>query len=340
MSRIIFPEGEQKRWLESAIVKSNLNLGKFALMCGVSSRTIRDWKREKYSISEKVASVILNRYFLKLPKSIKVVTDYWYVSKGAHMGGLERYKLYGPLGNIETRIKGGTISQLRRKEFPEKYRLLGCNVRKEFPPLKESVEFAEMTGIILGDGGMTSNQLVITLNRKTDFGYVPYVCNLSKIVFGEMFRVRNRNYDGGVDLSLSGINLIESLSKFELYKGDKVRRQVDFPKWIWKKNIYQRCCVRGLTDTDGCVFVHFHTTKGIKYRNLRICFSSKSLPLLKSVSRVLSNEKIKHFVNIKYGILNVYDLKHIVKYATIIGFSNPKHSNKYKEHLLYNRRLV
>lgn len=69
--------------------------------------------------------------------------DFWYVTKGARKGALRRLELYGDLGTPEGRRKGGINSQLRRKENPEKYRLLGCNLRKKFKIEKSSIEFAE-----------------------------------------------------------------------------------------------------------------------------------------------------------------------------------------------------
>lgn len=260
MTRLTFPKGVQKDWIENVITKSGQTIDNLASLSKVCPRTFRDWRREKYSISEKAANTISIKYSIDVPKSVKKVDDYWYVFKGAKIGGLKRFEKYGLLGNIETRIKGGRISQLRRKQNPEKYRLLGCNVRKDFLQLRESSHFAEMTGIILGDGGITDYQIRVTLDKKNDKEYVSYVCGLSKIVFGESFRVHNRKNDGAVDLSLSGINLINNLSDFEIYKGDKIKRQIDFPKWIWKKKIYQQLCVRGLVDTDGCVFLHFHSS--------------------------------------------------------------------------------
>src|SRR3989344_7845843 len=145
MARLKFAIGEQGKWLRTAIIRSNLNLEEFAQICGVSSRTIRDWKREKYLISDKVAQTISNTFYLKIPKQITKIDDYWYVSKGAHIGGLKRFKLYGQLGDVASRVKGGIVSQLRRKQNPEKYRLLGCKVRKEFIQIKKSTKLAEKT---------------------------------------------------------------------------------------------------------------------------------------------------------------------------------------------------
>ncbi len=339
MARLVFIKGEQCKWLNTAIVKSNLNAEEFAVLCKVSSRTIRDWKREKFLIPEKVAELINIKCDLGLPSNITKIDEYWYVTKGARLGGLKRHKLYGLLGDIESRRKGGLISQSNRKQNPVKYKLLGCNVRKEFIPIKKSSQFAEMTGIILGDGGITDNQLTVTLDRVTDSDYIPYVRNLSQIVFGEMFKKNYRKHDRGVDLCLSGINLIENLYKFQLTKGDKIARQINFPVWIWDKIIYQRLCVRGLIDTDGCVFIHRHKVGTTTYQHLRISFSSKSHPLLDSISKVLDIEKIKHYVSHKFGTINIYDLSHIKKYVKKIGFSNLKHINKYQTYLMYNQQI-
>lgn len=339
VGRVIFSKGEQRKYIEEILKTSGLSLDNLALVCGVSSRTFRDWKREKFSISQKAVNIISHEFHLDPPIQGKVVDDHWYIQKASKMGGQRKYELYGPPGSIESRKKGGVVSQLRRKQNPERYRKLGCNVRKEFATFKKSIHLAEMTGIILGDGGITKYQLKITLDKKTDILYIPYVCNLANLLFGEKFNVHERNHDGAVDLSLSGINLIESLSEFGLEKGNKIKRQIDFPRWIWEKDIYQIKCVRGLVDTDGCVFIHRHEIKGTKYQNLGIGFTSKSIPLLKSVSKVLLAKKIKHFVNFNEGAIRIYDLNDIVKYSKIIGFSNPKHKSKLQSHLLYNHRL-
>lgn len=310
--------------------KTGLSSEVLARICGVSSRTFRDWMREKFTISESALLKLRERFSLSLPENIKIVPDFWYVAKGARKGALRRMEIYGPPGTLEGRKKGGRISQLRRKENPQKYKTLGCNVRKDFPDIQKSNDLAEALGIILGDGGITTYQVKVTLDRTTDREYSVFVQDLFGKVFGEKPSFSERYDDNSLHLTLSGIGLVESLSNFGVNKGNKIIMQVDFPEWIWEKLDYQIACVRGLFDTDGCIYLHYHWTKGIKYRSLGFCFTSWSVPLLNSFYRVLQKVKIKSYL--KSGRIYIYDFLEIEKYFKIFGSSNPKHTKKFIYH--------
>ncbi len=133
MPRIIFPGNTQVKYLKKIELESGLNSDQLAIICGVVGRSFRDWARGKFSLSQMALINLQNRFpKIEVPNNIKVVNDYWYTAKGGRKGAVRRFELYGPLATPEGRRKGGTVSQLRRKEDPEKYRLLGCNVRKEY----------------------------------------------------------------------------------------------------------------------------------------------------------------------------------------------------------------
>ncbi len=336
MARIIFPKGKQRQFIEELLQKKRINIDKLAKICGVSSRTIRDWKREKFTLPEKALLIIKKKLSIQDFPHIKYLPDYWYVMKGAKKGGLKRVKLYGPPGTLKGRIKGGKISQLRRKKDPEKYRLLGCNVRKKFSHIKKSRYLAEATGIILGDGGITNYQLKIYLDRLTDREYAKYVQELFKRVFGEYPKEFDNKKDNTLILTLSGANLIDNLKSIGLDKGDKIKKQVDFPRWIWEKKIYQLSCVRGLMDTDGGLYFHRHWSNGIKYRNLGLCFTSWSSPLLQSVAKVLESHNFKFSIDDNQRIY-IYALGEIKKYFDIIGTNNSKIRKKLEYHEEHDR---
>ncbi len=107
MSRIIFKKGQQSKWLNDFLV--NRNIDELANVCDVSARTFRDWRREKYTISEKALLALCKIYNVNLPKQIKYVHDFWYIAKGAKLGALKRLEAYGPLGTADGRKKGGKI---------------------------------------------------------------------------------------------------------------------------------------------------------------------------------------------------------------------------------------
>lgn len=335
MARAIFQKGEQENWIDKLLnIHNSTELAKIS---GVNPRTFRDWHRGKYNIS-KGSLLRLSKYFnAPIPTNIKYLSDYWYVSKGARKGAMRRLELYGLLGNKESRRKGGIISQQRRRENPEKYRLLGCNVRKNFAPLRESIALAETIGIVLGDGGITNSQLRITLDRTTDRKYAFFVKKLMKKVFNQVPSWYEYERDNTIDLCISGVSLIEELARWGLEKGDKILRQVDFPSWIWLKAEYQKACVRGLMDTDGGLYFHNHWTKGIKYRNLGLCFTSMSKPLLFSVAKVLTRFNMKHSTS--RNRIYIYDLKEVEKYLITFDSSNPKNKEKLRYHLSHSKIL-
>lgn len=138
MTRIIFPKGEQNNFLNEILQREKIDIDKLAKICRVSSRTIRDWRREKFTLPEKALLQIRKKINIKIPLDIKYLPDYWYVLKGAKAGGLKRLKMYGPPGTLEGRKKGGRISQLKRKIHPEWY--TNCILRKTFPQLKRSYQ--------------------------------------------------------------------------------------------------------------------------------------------------------------------------------------------------------
>lgn len=339
MGRIRFPKGEQKNWIDDVLKVSGLDTRRVAKLCGVSPRTIRDWRREKFTISESSCKILSKEFGMEIPGEATVISTYWYVAMGAKKGALKRIELYGPPGTKEGRVLGGLMSQKRRREDPEKYRLLGCNISKDFKVLKKSDKLAEMVGIILGDGGVSNYQVKITLNRETDRLYADNVASLISEAFGDYPRWYDHSGENVIDLCNSGEKLVKELDKIGILKGDKIKNQVDFPSWIWNKKSYVRACTRGLMDTDGCVYLHYHSTGGIKYRNIGICFTNHSKPLVLSFSKALTGENVKHSICDKQRRVYVYDLEEVKKYIKIFGSSNPKHVEKLKYHLSHGRRL-
>ncbi len=246
---------------------------------------------------------------------------------------MRRLELYGPLGTPEGRKKGGIVSQLRRKEDPEKYKLLGCNTRKVFRIDCTSVEFAEVTGIILGDGGITNSQLTVTLSSLVDVPYASYVQILFKKVFGETPSWRKCVCCNSIDLRLSGVNLVQELERWGFIRGDKVRHQVDLPDWIWSNPEFQKACVRGLMDTDGGCYSHKHKVNGLVYKNFGMSFSNKSLPLVLAMAKILTSLGIKFSLARKSTQIYIYSIKEIKKYFQLINSSNLKNITKFNSYL-------
>ncbi len=327
MSRVRFPSGELRIFINKLLTQTTVR--KLAKVCEVSERTIRDWKREKFTVSNRALLQIEKYFKVPFPQEVQILTNYWYIEKGAQKGGLRALELYGPPGTSEGRKKGGRISQQRRRENPVKYS--HCLIRKIFSKLVFSEQLAEVVGIILGDGNVGNWQFVVYLDLHSDRAYAQYITQLFTDVFKEKPAWYQSKKNSTIRLSLCGVNLINNLSEIGIDKGNKIRRQVDIPTWIWTKKEYKTACVRGLIDTDGGLYFHKHWIKGIKYRNLGLCFTSYSKPLLNSVSKILGTFNIKHSL-VKNKRIYVYSLKEIYNYFAIFKSSNEKLYNTLINH--------
>lgn len=337
MARVLFTSGTQEKWFKQLLDVKEVATADVARLCNVTTRTIRYWQEGKYK-PDKLAVLGVHKTFgIPLPKDIRYLPDFWYVHKGARKGALRRLALYGPPGNIESRRKGGRISQLHRRLYPERYRQLGCIVRKNYPNIQKSEALTELIGVLIGDGGITNYQVRITLSRDTDRAYATFIKKLVTQVVGETPAWYEYRRDNTIVLCLSGAEIVRKLVKLGLVKGNKIRQNVDIPRWVWKNQEYQKACLRGLIDTDGGVYFHRHTTNGIRYRNLGLCFASGSKQLIRSASKILKNFEIKHSVSGRRIFL--YDLGEVKRYFLIIGSSNPKHNKRLQLHLSKPRRI-
>ncbi len=256
MGRVTFPKGLQSKFINILLEENKINSSMLASICNVSERTIRNWKREKFTLSEKALFQIQKNFKISPPKGTKNVSDYWYAQKGALKGGLKRLALYGPPGTPEGRRKGGKISQFRRKLNPEQY--LNCNNIIDYKFPERSEELAELVGIILGDGGISTYQIKITLNVNKEEEYIEFVVSLMKRLFGKDPHQYAHKGDIVCNVTLNGVKLIDFLHRLGLKKGSKVKQQVKVPEWIQKSRERRVSCLRGLMDTDGGIFYHKH----------------------------------------------------------------------------------
>ncbi|KKP47195.1 MAG: hypothetical protein UR39_C0005G0008 [Candidatus Woesebacteria bacterium GW2011_GWA1_33_30] len=316
-SRIKFPKGEQRKFLESALQKSNLDSIKFSRLVNVSPRTIRDWKREKYNITENAVKILCNKHDIILPNNLEQLKINWQNlrSETCRIGAKARYKIYGNFSTPEGRRKGGhNALQILRK------RGLAAWCSKPYLYPKKSIRLAEFVGIMLGDGGITKEQATVTLNTVADKKYIKYVANLGKTLFGQKPKIAPRKDCKATNLRYSGINLINYLLKIGLKKGDKVKQQVSVPMWIMGSIEYKIACLRGLMDTDGCISRCTHKYKSKSYTYLNPCFANRSKPLLNFVTKTL--DELNLHPSVAGERIWLYNKASVIDYFNIVGSSN------------------
>jgi hypothetical protein len=327
MSRILLEKGVQKKFLLRVHEVNNLSWQKIAELCHVSERTLRAWRSEKYKINQESLSTLLKLPNSQIPKPMRILPEYWNIKSAAALGGIARYKKYGNPGTAYGRKLGGIKAQERFRLDPEYAQAVGIKMRKEIIYPGESEYLAEFIGILLGDGGVTKNQVRITFNRVTDTLYSKFIQNIIKKLFGISSSVIQKNSSKGDDVVVSARNLVEFLIKKGVKIGSKIRNNVDVPAWILSKREYKIACIRGLIDTDGSFYCYNHKVNNKFYFNFAMCFTNYSKALLDSAYNILTSLGFTPTRSRR----RIYLHKNIdiIRYFAIINSHNPKHVEKY-----------
>ena len=197
--------------------------------------------------------------------------------------------------------------------------------RKKVILPERSEIFAEFIGIMLGDGGINNEwQANITVNAVADKKYADYISKICLHLFGIVPTIRQRKTKQATVISLASTSVVDFLVAQGLPRGNKLSAGLKIPAWIMENREYRIACVRGLVDTDGCLYIHRHAVAGKQYRNLGFCFTSYSPNLILQVASILAENGIKP--SIPKGGRNVYlyRAESIQEYLRIFGSSNER----------------
>lgn len=330
MTRVKFLRIKPDEFFEKIQSITNLTLQKLAKICEVHQRSMSDWKNGK--------SLMPFSVFRKLHKiggfkcsSIKILPDHWHIKDAAKKGAFARYKIYGNPGTLEGRRKGGKTTCRKLLSNPELAKKIGFILRKKiYHPNKRSIKFAELIGILIGDGGITDYQVTVTLNKETDKEYVYFVVKLFRDLFHLKATTKERRDEKTCTIVISSKGLVEYLIKVGLKNGNKIKQQVDIPKWIKDDKKLKIACLRGLIDTDGSFYTDIHKIKNKYYFNPGIAFTTYSIPLFLSVKKILKDLNYH-----PTGKRNIFLRREneVIRYFKEIGFDNPKHALKFKKFL-------
>lgn len=160
----------------------------------------------------------------------------------------------------------------------------GWNIRKKVDfPERPTPELAEMIGIMLGDGGIYLNKKknyhTTIAFHKNEVSYLFYVKKLFEKFFSPYLFYVNELKDEylltNISKCVGGFMVIVGLSE-----GNKVKNKVRIPDWVFSRREFICRCIKGLFDTDGCVYR--------KYENyLQIQFKLGCFHLLESIREAL-----------------------------------------------------
>ena len=197
--------------------------------------------------------------------------------------------------------------------------------RKSVKIPKPSPSLAELFGIMLGDGGINNPwQANITLNAIRDREYSRYVMDLWERLFGIVPAVRKRKTREALVVSLASTTVVDFLGEMGLPRGNKLAQGLSIPAWIMEDRGYRIACLRGLMDTDGCLYIHRHRLGARTYRNIGLCFTSHAHKMMLQVASILSECGIVPHVSGGGRRIYLYSQDAVKKYLDVVGTSNPR----------------
>ena len=301
MTRVVFEKGRLDKYLTLCKAATDMSLPQLAKVIQVERHTLNDWRRGKILPNLEKLQEISKFSHIPLPDILETKSNNW----GSSKAGYIRQQKYGCTFSKEDRVKGGHNSQVARKENPEYYRILGCNVRNQFTFPLHNIQFAELVGILLGDGHIDKNgQFTVTL-----FTYKP--------------SLYKSKYYNAVTICFTGKDVIDFLVQSGMKIGDKVKQQVDVPEWIKNSPELSRWCLRGLMDTDGGIFTNAYKINKKSYVYPKTNFTNASQPLLNFVYQTLQENGF-HPSNKQQRKIWLYSQVESRRYLEVIGSSNDR----------------
>ena len=330
LDRLVFAKaGQQQNFLLQAREKLDTNWAGLAELVNVHPRSVRDWAREKYNISYQAALTISVGTDIRIPQTARIKRWIDHTSNAGRIGGAALIKKYNRVPQNEHH---------RQKKWREWWNTTGKYLPPQIhndplpfniPPRSEKL--AEFVGIMLGDGGITKYQLGITLHRYDDKPYSKFVKKLIQDLFHLTASSHPHKSALADTIYISRTELVEYANKkLGLVIGNKIRQQIDIPQWIKDNQKLTVACIRGLVDTDGCVFTHRYTVSGKEYVYKKLAFTSHSIPLLRSVFAALRSFGMNPRL-VEGSDVRLDSKKDIQTYFQVVGSSNPKHLKRYKK---------
>jgi intein/homing endonuclease len=201
---------------------------------------------------------------------------------------------------------------------------------------------AEEVGIHIGDGSMNfylNNgkwrglfQLRGHLRDDREY-YVDYLKRFYYKLFGIRVSIREMKSDGVLGFQLWSDELVNFKKSLGLPLGKK--RNIKIPYIFLKNKKLKISVLRGIFDTDGCIYLE--KKRGKLYP--RVEFRTTSFPLAKQIIKILDSigihatlysvkRKNKNWQDLM--CINVRGFKQVKKFFKLVKPHNPKHNTKFK----------
>jgi len=302
-------------------------LSDVSVVLNISSRTLKAWEKGENTIPEESFKKVVSIAGRKIGDfEYDRLSENWNAENAARKGGFARIARYGNPGTKEGRRKGGFASlKIHNK------RKTGFVVEKTMFEPKHSEKLAEMLGILVGDGHLSEYQTSMTTSSITDIEHASFVSKLFKNLFLLEAPIRKNTDSHSVDVTVSSKKLVGFLISNGMTKGNKIHNGLHVPVWIMNDKKFWKPFIRGLFDTDGCVYLDCHHKGGKTYKHIGWTISSNADKLVRDIINIL--EGLDFSPSYRKSQHSVYLRKQdeIKRYFSEIGTHNPKHASRYQK---------
>lgn len=327
----VFISNKYHKQLFSILMEDDIGIDNLTDMIKVSKRTVKNWKGRKTTIPLPFFKKLVEISGLSIPTTeYKVMDTYWYTREAGKLGGKARIERYGNFGTPEGRKKGG-IRSVKIQSKKDGRDMTGFRTAKDFKIPSRGEMFSEFMGILFGDGHLARYQVSIATNSQTDIEHARYICKIIHSLFGIHPQMKKRRHQNAIDIVVSSIKLVQYLHSEGMPLGNKISNGITVPKWIKKNKKYQGAFIRGLFDTDGCIYLDRHRSGEKEYRHLGWTITSYADKLVIDIQEMLRN--MGYLPTNQSSQRSVYLRRQVEirRYFKEIGSSNSKHIKRYEQ---------
>ena len=203
---------------------------------------------------------------------------------------------------------------------------------------KLNSKICEFLGAFIGDGymgnyGKRKNQFLIGFvgNQKLDEHYLTkHIYSLIKTNFPFTNPIlRYRKDENTIRLRIHSKELFKFFLELGFNPGKK-SRTVRIPEIIFNNQKFMNATIRGIFDTDGCIFLDMR--KNYKKPYPRVTLQSASIGLIDQLEEYLS-KNFNLYVNKSNrdgyrNYIEIYGHKQLERFLKQIGFSNKRHIDR------------
>lgn len=327
---------QDRTTLFSAIEAVSKHWGDHAQYLKISPRTLYDWRRGTLTIPyHSFQSLCRLAKISEKNFTLKMLSDFWHTKEAGKKGAIASIRLYGNPGTKNGRRKGGLASLQTHKKLGTAFKMLVL-VHKP----KHSKKLAEFLGIMFGDGHLSQYQISVTTNSETDRQHAYFVQELITVLFKLPSRVRKRPNQNALEIIASSKNLVTFIHELGMPIGNKLRAGLKIPHWVQSNKTFSRSFIRGLFDTDGCIYRDSHTINGKHYDHMGWAITSYSLSLVHDILSLLKRWNYSPTFKSPQKSVFIRRQAEIHRYFKEIGTSNKKHMGRYNQFSKYHRGEV